>query len=71
MAKYRKPESEGLVPVDEIARALGISTQRVHQLQASGLKKFRKGLAARGYGAEMTDLPAWLVCYILESEASE
>ncbi len=57
--------------VAEIARTLGITSQRVYQLEGCALRKLRKGLAARGYGAEITDLPRWVVEYILASALSD
>ncbi len=53
------------MPVAEIARTLGVSRQRVYQIEAKALSKIREGLAARGYGAEFVDMPPWLIECIL------
>lgn len=57
MGKLRKQERDGL-SAEEVARVLRISQQRVYQLETSGLRKLCRGLAARGYGAEIADMPA-------------
>lgn len=67
---WRKLQRGGLTAA-EVARKLGISTQRVYQLEASAFRKFRKGLLARGYDAEVLDLPAWELRLILGTVLSD
>ncbi len=60
----RRARVEWLMSCDEVAQALGVSRQRVYQLEASALRKIRKGLEARGYDEEIADfLPSWLAGY--------
>lgn len=73
MGKQRKREPPAGLSVAETARILGLRPQRVYQLQTAGLRKLKKGLAARGYTEEaIPDLPGWLTEYIFsEIESSE
>ena len=38
--------------LDEVAQELGVSRQRVGQIELKALARVKKGLAARGYGEE-------------------
>lgn len=73
MTKTKKQKRSAVYEVSavEIARTLGITPQRVYQLEAKALRKIRKGLADRGYGAEINDLPRWIIEYILKAALSE
>ncbi len=60
----RRARGDRLMICAEVAQVLGISPQRVCQLERRALRKIRDGLKARGYGEEITDfLSAWLAGY--------
>jgi len=53
MAKHRNRDAP--YTLDEVAAELGVTRQRVEQIEKAALEKVRRGLAEKGIGAE--DLP--------------